>query len=204
MADSKPAGKPSAWVQRWAHLAPARVPVLDLACGSGRHAWFFLRTGYPVTAVDRDISRVEGLAVAADRGDFRAIEADLEDGSPLVAKGGPLAGNTFGAVVVTNYLHRPLFSGIEAAVTPGGVLIYETFAAGNARFGKPSNPDFLLQPGELLSAFPSLTTIAYEHGEIRRPKPAMVQRIAAIRPDADGGLARSLDPAAVANPVRES
>lgn len=199
MADSKPTVEPSAWVQRWAHLAPERVPVLDLACGAGRHAWFFLRTGYPVTAVDRDISRVEGLAVAADRGDFRAIEADLEDGSPW-----PLTGETFGAVIVTNYLHRPLFSDIEDAVTPGGVLIYETFAAGNARLGKPSNPDFLLQPGELLAAFPSLTTIAYEHGEIRRPKPAMVQRIVAIRPDTDGEIARPLDPAAVANRVHES
>jgi len=201
MAEHTATAAASAWVERWAHLAPERVPVLDLACGSGRHAWFFLRSGYPVTAVDRDISRVEGLTVAADRGDFRAIEADLEDGSPLVSKGGPLPGNTFGAVVVTNYLHRPLFPDIEAAVTPGGVLIYETFAAGNERFGKPSNPDFLLQPGELLSAFPSLVTVAYEHGEIHRPRPAIVQRIAAIRPGDQGEMAPPLDPAAVANPV---
>lgn len=182
MADTHDTPEPSAWVTRWAHLAPARVPVLDLACGSGRHAWYFLRNGYPVTAVDRDISRVKDLEVPVDRGDFRAIEADLEDGSPVFSDGGPLAGQSFGAVVVTNYLHRPLLPAIEAAVAPGGVLIYETFAIGNERFGKPSNPDFLLRSGELLSAFPALTLVAYENGETMQPKPAVVQRLAAVRP----------------------
>ena len=189
---------PSDWVARWAHLAPARTPVLDLACGGGRHAWYFLRNGYPVTAVDRDISRVQGLAIAADRGDFRAIETDLESGGPQAGKGGPLPGNTFGAVVVTNYLHRPLFPGIEAAVAPGGVLIYETFAIGNERFGKPSNPDFLLQPGELLHAFPALTTVAYEHGETALPRPMVVQRLAAVRAANGDTATAALDAPAVA------
>lgn len=105
---------------------------------------------------------------------------DLEDGTNW-----PLGGG-YDGVIVTNYLHRPLFPAIEASLVEGGILLYETFALGNERFGRPSNPDFLLRPGELLAAFPALTAIAFEQGSVERPRPAVVQRLAAIR----GGEAR--------------
>ena len=105
------------------------------------------------------------------------VAADLEDGSPW-----PLAGRQFGAVIVTNYLHRPLFPHLFAALEPGGVLLYETFMAGNERFGKPSRPDFLLQDGELLERVRGhFSVVAYEARMISEPKMAMVQRIAARR-----------------------
>jgi len=160
--------EPSAWVVRHAPLVPAGGGVLDVAAGGGRHSTFFAARGHKVTAIDRDISALE---------DFEAIAADLEDGSPW-----PLAGRQFAGVVVTNYLHRPLFAALAASVAPGGALIYETFARGNERYGKPSNPDFLLADNELLEAFASaLRVVAYEHGFIDAPKPAMVQRLAAVR-----------------------
>ena len=106
----------------------------------------------------------------------RFVQADLENGSPW-----PFAGQRFGAIVVTNYLHRPLFKSIEDSLGEGGVLIYETFMIGNERFGRPSNPDFLLRPGELVEAFSSLTALAFEQGEVARPKPAVTQRICAIK-----------------------
>lgn len=161
---------PSAWVARFAPLIAAGGPVLDLACGSGRHTRLLRELGHPVTAVDRDTSRVAGLD------GVEAIQADLEDGSPW-----PLAGRRFAGVVVTNYLHRPLFGAIRAAVEPDGVLIYETFMAGQRRFGKPSNPDFLLRENELLTLVgPDLTVIAFEQG-LDESGPAMRQRICAIR-----------------------
>jgi SAM-dependent methyltransferase len=151
---------------RWA--PKVRVgPVLDLASGEGRHAGFFKELGFDVVAVDRIPTPLEGI---------RVVKADLEDGTPW-----PLAGEQFGGIVVTNYLHRPLFSRIEAALAPGGVLIYETFMLGNERFGKPSNPAFLLRPGELKQAFRSLEVLGFEEGEVAEPKPAMVQRICAAR-----------------------
>ena len=151
----------SSWITTWAGLVPAGVRVLDLAAGNGRHTRFFAGRGHPVTAVDRDVS---GLAAT-----------DLEDGSPW-----PLAGRTFGAVVVTNYLHRPLFPVLLDSITPGGVLLYETFMIGNERFGKPSRPEFLLRDGELLDLVRDrLSVTAYEARLISEPKMAMVQRIAA-------------------------
>ncbi len=147
--------------------------MLDLACGGGRHVRHLLTRGHAVAAVDRDLSGIRDLLGTPQ---LEAIEADLE-GGPW-----PLAGRRFAGVVVTNYLHRPLLPAIVAAVAPGGVLIYETFAAGNERFGRPRNPDFLLRPGELLDVVAGhLEVIAYEHLEVRRPRPAMVQRIAARR-----------------------
>jgi len=147
-------------------------PVLDLACGSGRHARLFLGLGHPVTALDRDAEALAGLPRAVM---LEVIRADLEDGSPW-----PLAGRRFAAIVVANYLHRPLFPAILAALEPGGVLIYETFAAGNERFGRPRNPDHLLKPGELLDIVRGrLDVIAYEYLEVAEPRPAVVQRIAA-------------------------
>jgi SAM-dependent methyltransferase len=164
---------PSPWVARFAsYIAPGST-VLDLAAGGGRHSRFLLQRGHPVVAVDREITKLEGLTPHAE-----IVAADLENGSPW-----PLGNRRFGGIVVTNYLHRPLFPALLAALAPGGILIYETFAAGNERFGKPSNPEFLLQPGELLDAIRGrLRVLAYEDVEISDPRPAMVQRIAAVAP----------------------
>lgn len=165
---------PSAWVCRFANGVPRGGPVLDLACGSGRHVRLFLGRGHPVTAVDRDLS---GLSDLGGNAALEKLEIDLEDGRPF-----HLAGRRFAAVIVTNYLHRPLLTALVEAVAPGGLLLYETFASGNKRFGRPSNPDFLLKPGELLGlARGRLRVLAYEDLEVTTPKPACVQRIAAIQ-----------------------
>jgi SAM-dependent methyltransferase len=168
---------PSAWVTRFAPLVAPGAPVLDLACGSGRHVRLFLERGHPVLAVDRDLSRLGELAGADG---LEALACDLEAG------GVPACfARRFGGIVVTNYLHRPLFGLLAAALSPGGVLIYETFARGNERFGKPSNPDFLLEEGELLSAFLGrLKILAYEDVVVEEPRPAAVQRLCAQAPGA--------------------
>lgn len=159
----------SPWIAAWASLVPADAAVLDVAAGKGRHTRFFAARGHPVTAIDRDVS---GLPIADA---IEIIAADLEDGSPW-----PLAGRTFGAVVVTNYLHRPLFPHLFEALDPCGVLLYETFMVGNERFGKPSRPEFLMRDGELLELTRGrFSVIAYEARMISEPKMAMVQRIAA-------------------------
>jgi SAM-dependent methyltransferase len=159
----------SSWIAAWAGLVPAGAAVLDLAAGKGRHTRFFADRGHHVTAIDRDVS---GLA-AADN--VEVIQADLEDGALW-----PLTGRTFGAVIVTNYLHRPLFPSLFDALSPRGVLLYETFMVGNERFGKPSRPEFLLKDGELLELVRGrFSVIAYEARMISEPKMAMVQRIAA-------------------------
>lgn len=168
----------SVWVARFAHLVPRQGEsggtVLDVACGAGRNARYFLRRGYSILAIDRTIEAVADLAATCG---CRIVEADLETGGGL-----PVAGRRFAAVVVTNYLHRPLFPALIAAVEPGGVFIYETFAQGNEAFGRPRNPEFLLEPGELLEAVSgSLRVIAYEEGAIREPRPAVIQRICAQR-----------------------
>jgi SAM-dependent methyltransferase len=157
---------PSAWVERWAALVP-QGRVLDVACGGGRHSRLFMSRGYEVVAVDREPAALAGA---------RIVRADLEDGSPW-----PLPGEQFQGIVVANYLHRPLFALIEQALAPGGVLIYETFMHGNERYGKPSNPAFLLRPGELWRAFGGLHVVAFEQGRARAPKPAMIQRLCATR-----------------------
>jgi len=157
---------PAEWVVRWAPLI-TRGRVLDLACGGGRHARHLAGLGHEVTALDREPQPLESI---------RFIRADLEDGSPW-----PLPGEVFEGIVVANYLHRPLLPLIERALAPGGVLIYETFMLGNERFGKPSNPAFLLRPGELWQAFGSLHIIAFEQGLCLQPRPAMRQRLCARR-----------------------
>jgi SAM-dependent methyltransferase len=152
----------------------ARGPVLDVACGRGRHSRFFKALGFQVVAVDREPLELKGI---------RFVKTDLESGGPW-----PFPDERFGAIVVANYLHRPLFPQLAASLAEGGVLIYETFMAGNERFGKPSNPEFLLRPGELREAFGGLQELGYEEGEFARsegesgdPKRAMIQRICALR-----------------------
>jgi SAM-dependent methyltransferase len=163
----------SGWVARFAPLIQ-QGEVLDLACGGGRHARLLAAAGHQVLAVDRDAAALDR---AAGRG-IRILQVDLEN--PV--EGGaswPFEAGRFSGIVVTNYLHRRLFPHIVASLAPEGVLIYETFAQGNERFGKPSNPDFLLVPGELLDATRALRVIAFEDGYVSLPKPAMVQRICA-------------------------
>ena len=151
---------------RWAPLI-THGTVLDVACGSGRHANLFLHRNLKVAAVDREEKVIPGA---------RFVQADLEDGSPW-----PFPGERFQGIVVTNYLHRPLFPVLQDALAKEGVLIYETFMAGNERYGKPSNPKFLLRPGELRQAFKDLAVKAFEEGEVSEPKPAMIQRLCAVR-----------------------
>jgi SAM-dependent methyltransferase len=169
---------PSAWVAHWAHLVPAGAPVLDVACGRGRQMRHFAGLGHPVTGVDRD---ADALAALAGLGE--AVHADIENGP------WPLAGRAFGGVVVTNYLWRALLPHVVASVAPGGVLLYETFAAGNETVGKPSRPDFLLQPGELLRACAGLRVVAYEDGFLATPD-RFIQRIAAVREPPGNAMTR--------------
>lgn len=176
-------GTASTWVQRWAHLVPPGATVLDIACGPGRHLQWFADRGHAVSGLDRS---PEALATAARFGEV--ILADLENGPWPLMRG--TQARQFGAVIVTNYLWRPLFSVMADSVAPGGVLIYETFAQGNETVGKPSNPDFLLQPGELLSAFKGLGIVAFEEGFLDNP-PRFIQRLVAARP----GLHTEIDPA---------
>jgi SAM-dependent methyltransferase len=155
-------------VVRWAALI-ARGPVLDVAAGSGRHARHLSAKGLEVVAVDREEHAIPGA---------RFVKADLEDGSPW-----PFPGQRFGGIVVTNYLYRPLLPLLGQALDEGGVLIYETFMVGNERYGKPSNPNFLLRPGELLQTYGTLTVVAFEQGTTAK---AVIQRICAVRADAAG------------------
>ncbi|HKT62996.1 MAG TPA: class I SAM-dependent methyltransferase [Burkholderia sp.] len=170
-------GVASAWVTRWAHLVAPGGAVLDVAAGSGRHARWFASLGFRVLAIDRDAEALASMHACAG---IETLAADIEN-APW-----PLPGHrndrTFDAVVVTNYLHRPLFGHLIDALAPGGVFIYETFAAGNASVGRPSNPAFLLEPGELLDAVRGrLRVVAYEDGFLENPRPAYVQRICAVR-----------------------
>ncbi|MEO6565018.1 MAG: class I SAM-dependent methyltransferase [Casimicrobiaceae bacterium] len=170
--------EPSPFIARYAALIPANARVLDLAAGSGRHARWLAARGARVLAVDRD-----GAALAGFAGDPR-IETRVVD---LEADNWPLAGDSFGAIVVANYLHRPLFPHLRAALAEDGVLLYETFAAGNERFGRPSNPAFLLRDGELLqlAAGPpqSLTVVAFEQGrDDSGGRTVVVARLAAVGP----------------------
>jgi SAM-dependent methyltransferase len=164
----------SPWIARFAPLVPPGGAVLDVACGGGRNTRLFLELGHPVVAVDRDTAGVADLA-----GDSRVeiVERDLESGAPF-----PFLDREFAAVVVTNYLHRPILPDLVSVVSPGGVLLYETFARGQERFGRPTNPDFLLEPGELLEAVRGrLRVVAYEDLILDGPDPACVQRIATVR-----------------------
>jgi SAM-dependent methyltransferase len=160
---------PSPWIARWSHLVPAGASVLDVACGRGRHVRWFAARGARVTAIDRD-----GDALAELRSVAETIEADIENDS------WPLGNRRFDAVIVTNYLWRPLLPKIAEAVGPSGVWLYETFAVGNETVGRPANPAFLLAPGELLEAARGLRIVGYEDGFLDAPA-RFVQRIAALR-----------------------
>ena len=163
----------SPWVRRFASLVPKNSLVLDLACGGGRHSRLFSGLGYSVLAVDQDINQISQYKESA----ITAQAVDLETDE------WPLQGKLFGGIVVTNYLFRPHLDRLPEMLEEGGALIYETFAQGNAQFGKPSNPNFLLKPGELLSlaAHHSLKVLAYEDLYVDDPKPAMVQRLCAVK-----------------------
>jgi SAM-dependent methyltransferase len=162
-------------VRRWAGAIRSGGRVLDVACGHGRHLRYLSSLGFSVVGVDRDAQAVSAL---------EALGAELRvtdiEGGPW-----PFSPGDFDGVVVTNYLHRPIFPHLVGALRPGGILIYETFAAGNERYGRPANPDFLLRPGELLRCVEPLSVVAFEQGLISAPKPALIQRICAVR--AGGG-----------------
>lgn len=171
---------PSPWVARFAPLVARDGQILDVACGRGRHSLFFAARGCRVTAIDRDARALDAIAGNAR---ITPMQADLED-APW-----PLGGQQFDAVVVTNYLHRALLPHLISAVAADGVLLYETFARGNEVYGRPSNPAFLLEPGELLTAVAGrLTVVAFEEGMVTADRPAVVQRIAAV------GVAHSWPP----------
>ncbi len=179
----------SHWVRRFAPLV-GEGEVLDLACGSGRHARHFAARGHRVLALDRDPAALLEAA-GGDPDNIATLAFDLEDG----VSEWPFGAGRFAGVVVANYLHRPLFGRLARSLAPDGVLIYETFAIGNEAFGKPSNPDFLLQEGELLAlaALNGLRVLAFEDGFTAGPRPAMVQRLCAVGPAFSRGKAL-LDP----------
>jgi SAM-dependent methyltransferase len=161
---------PSVWVNRFLPLIKPGGLVLDVAAGSGRHVRLLRERGFAVCAVDRDITALS--AFAGPGCEVRRIDLETHDRSQL--------GDDYDGIIITNYLHRPLLPAIAPALAPGGVLIYETFALGNERFGRPASPDFLLDPGELLEVFASLTVVAFEQGEVSLPRPAAIQRLAAV------------------------
>jgi SAM-dependent methyltransferase len=168
----------SCWVRRFAPLIQAGE-VLDLACGAGRHARHLAALGHPVLALDRDPAALKQAAAPG----IHTVCFDLE----AAGASWPFGAQRFAGIVVTNYLHRPLFSDLLASLAPDGVLIYETFARGNAQFGKPSNPAFLLEPGELIerAAGAGLSVVAYEDGRVGLPQAAMLQRLCAAGPAFD-------------------
>ena len=182
---------PSPWIARFAHLVPVGARVLDVACGFGRHARFFAARGAQVLAVDRDAA---ALATLAGMTGIAILQADLE-GEPW-----PLGGQRVDASGVSHYLHRPLFPQLRAALDPDGTLLYETFAQGNEAHGRPSNPDFLLRPGELLAwataAPEAFTVVAFEQGRVDLDgRPAVMQRLAAV------GHSRAWPPVVDASPA---
>ncbi len=171
---------PSGWVRRWSHLVAAGGTVLDVACGQGRHMRWFSGRNHPVVGVDQSQDAIDSVASLVASGHAEAVLADIENGP------WPFAQRSFDAVVVTHYLWRPLLPTLLQSLAPGGVLIYETFAAGNETVGKPSRPDFLLQPGELLAVCAGLRIVAFEEGFLEAPA-RFVQRIAAVQPSEQAG-----------------
>ncbi|MBG6071202.1 MULTISPECIES: bifunctional 2-polyprenyl-6-hydroxyphenol methylase/3-demethylubiquinol 3-O-methyltransferase UbiG [unclassified Polaromonas] len=191
------AAAPSSWVQRWSHLVTPGGVVLDVACGHGRHARWFHQQNHPVVLVDRSQAAIESIAIPSHA--CEAMVADIENGP------WPFAGRQFDAVVVANYLWRPLMPTLLDSLAPGGVLIYETFTQGNETVGKPSRPDFLLRPGELLETCRTLRIVAFEEGFLEGPngeKPRFVQRIAAVREVMDAMYSGGVLPVTASGPPR--
>lgn len=179
---------PSDWITRWSHLLAKDATVLDIACGSGRHLRYFSEQGHAITGIDQDISGIPTLPSTAT-----LVKCDIERHPwPLITQDAP---TTFGAVIVTNYLWRPLFPTILQSIGRNGVLLYETFAIENAAVGRPSRPEYLLEPGELLELCKSLRVVAYEHGFLENPA-RIVQRIAAVQ--SDFSIHSDLDPTRIA------
>lgn len=174
---------PSDWVKRWSRLLAPHSSVLDIACGQGRHMKWLAEQGHAVTGIDISPAAIQAAAAFG-----KAVRADIENAAWPLMNG--LQARQFDAVVVTNYLWRPLFARIVECLAPGGALIYETFAQGHEKLGKPSRPDFLLRRGELLIAFQDLQLVAFEEGFLVDP-PRCVQRIAAVKPDSPDGSGRS-------------
>jgi SAM-dependent methyltransferase len=188
---------PSDWVQRWSHLVIPGGVVLDVACGHGRHARWFHERNHPVALVDRTQAAIDSIAIRIPA--CEAVVADIENGP------WPFAGRQFAAVVVTNYLWRPLMPTLLASLAPGGILIYETFTQGNETVGKPSRPDFLLRSGELLDICRDLRIVAFEDGFLEAPggkAPRFVQRIAAVREAANLAVSSDAPAAAASGPPR--
>ena len=172
---------PSPWVTRFASLIPDDGQILDLACGKGRHTRYLAEQGRRVCAVDRNEEALNSLKGIAG---VEILAADLETGNPW-----PLAGRKFAGIVVATYLHRPSIPAIIGALAENGILIYETFALGNEAYGKPSNPDFLLRPGELLDVVRGkLQVVAFEQGKRNTPRPAIIQRICAVNSAGTTGI----------------
>jgi SAM-dependent methyltransferase len=166
-------GKPSSWMVKHLPLICKEGKVLDLACGNGRHAIWLAQQGYQVDAIDRDS---QALSAMVEMGNINVRMLDLEAGD------WPDSDQRYDGIIVSRYLYRPLLHTLAAILNPGGVLIYETFMVGNERYGKPSNPDFLLLPNELLETYsPLLNIISYEQGEESHPRPAVMQRICATK-----------------------
>lgn len=191
------AAAPSAWVRRWSHLVKPGGVVLDVACGHGRHARWFHERNHPLALVDRSQAAIESIAIPAPA--CEAVVADIENGP------WPFAGRQFDAVVVVNYLWRPLMPTLLDSLAPGGALIYETFTQGNETVGKPSRPDFLLRPGELLAICRDLRIVAFEDGFLEEPggkAPRFIQRIAAVREAANAAHSGGALPAAASGPPR--
>lgn len=170
---------PSNWITRWSHLVKPKGQLLDVACGHGRHAYHFAQLNHSVTVVDRSQEAVDSITLAPHL--CEKVVADIENGP------WPFVGRQFDALVVTNYLWRPLLPTLLTSLAPGGVLLYETFAEGNQTVGKPSRPDFLLRRGELIRVCQDLTIVAFEDGFIEGSNggPArFVQRIVAANSNA--------------------
>ncbi|MBH67885.1 MAG: SAM-dependent methyltransferase [Rhodospirillaceae bacterium] len=165
--------KVSAWVKRHYNFISRPGLVLDLACGDGRNGRFLVHKGYNLVFLDKDIAGLSDLKLGSC---VKLMKFDLEAGNEW-----PFEPQKFDGIIVTNYLHRPLMFDLMGTVAPQGVLIYETFAVGNEKFGRPTNPNYLLQTGELLDwVLPAFRILAYEERFISCPKPAVVQRIVAI------------------------
>lgn len=188
---------PSAWVRRWSHLVAPGGVVLDVACGHGRHARWFHERNHPLALVDRAQAAIDSIAIPPSA--CEAVVADIENGP------WPFAGRQFAAVVVINYLWRPLMPTLLGSLAPGGILIYETFTQGNETVGKPSRPDFLLRPGELLDTCRDLRIVAFEDGFQEGPQgqaPRFVQRIAAVRETVNPAGLRDSAPPKASGPRR--